>query len=115
MSAARARRTSGRRHAGRPRVGGVLPARFAITLLTVLLITLQVRLWAGDGGVQELYRLSQEIDRQSGENLALRERNEALDAEVLDLKQGAAAIEERARSELSMIRHDETFFQAVER
>lgn len=94
---------------------GVLPARLAISLLVVLLVALQLRLWAGDGGVQELYRLSQEIDRQSSENLALRERNEALEAEVLDLKQGAAAIEERARSELSMIRHDETFFQSVER
>lgn len=114
MSAARSRRASARRPAGRVRRGGLFPARLVLTLLVVLLAALQLRLWAGDGGAQELWRLSHEIDRQRGENVALRERNEALEAEVIDLKQGAAAIEERARSDLSMIRHDETFFQSVE-
>lgn len=115
MSAARARRASARRPAGRVRGQGLFTARLGAAVLAVLLVALQLRLWAGDGGMQELWRLSHEIDRQQAENLALRERNEALEAEVLDLKQGAAAIEERARSELSMIRNDETFFQAVDR
>jgi cell division protein FtsB len=92
-----------------------LGLRGGIALLSLLLILLQVRLWAGDGGVRELWRLGHQIEAQRIENGALRERNEALNAEVLDLKEGAAAIEERARRELSMIRRDETFFQSVER
>ena len=117
---------SGRAKSGRSRrtvrVAGQLP-RFAalralglrggIGLLTVLLVLLQVRLWAGDGSVRELWRLGHQIEAQQIENTALRERNEALNAEVLDLKNGAAAVEERARRELSMIRQDETFFQSV--
>lgn len=89
--------------------------RFGIAVLGLLLVLLQVRLWSGDGGVPDLWRLSHQIEAQRIENEALRERNEALNAEVIDLKQGAAAIEERARRELSMIRRDETFFQSVQR
>jgi cell division protein FtsB len=96
------------------RLGGLWP-RLGIALLSLILILLQVRLWSGDGGVPELWRLSHQIEAQRIENSALRERNEALNAEVLDLKEGAAAIEERARRELSMIRRDETFFQSVQR
>lgn len=106
------------RAAGRlPRFAALrgLGLRGGIALLALLLVLLQVRLWAGDGGVRELWRLGHQIDAQRIENAALRERNEALDAEVLDLKEGAAAVEERARRELSMIRRDETFFQSVER
>jgi cell division protein FtsB len=90
-------------------------SRSGTVLLAVIFLLLQVRLWTGDGGVQELWQLGHEVDAQTRENTALRERNEALEAEVLDLKEGAAAVEERARRELSMIRRDETFFQAVER
>lgn len=92
-----------------------LGARFGLFALVALLVLLQLRLWAGDGGVRELWRLGRLIEAQQQENAALRERNEALDAEVLDLKEGAAAVEERARRDLSMIRRDETFFQSVER
>lgn len=90
-------------------------ARTGVIFLAVILLLLQIRLWTGDGGVRELWELSHEISAQTQENAVLRERNEALEAEVLDLKEGAAAVEERARRELSMIRRDETFFQAVER
>lgn len=90
-------------------------ARFGLFALVALLALLQLRLWTGDGGVRELWRLGRMIEAQQQENAVLRERNEALDAEVLDLKEGAAAVEERARRDLSMIRRDETFFQSVER
>lgn len=90
-------------------------SRAGTVFLIVILLLLQIRLWTGDGGVQELWQLNREVDAQTRENTVLRERNEALEAEVLDLKEGAAAVEERARRELSMIRRDETFFQAVER
>lgn len=81
-------------------------------LLTVLL---QVRLWFGDGGLAEVWRLEQQVEAQRRENAELQERNDALYAEVVDLREGAAAIEERARRDLSMIRRDETFFQTVDR
>lgn len=88
--------------------------KVAIALLVVLLGWLQYRLWLGQGGLMEVYRLRQQIEAQNTENLRLRERNAALEAEVRDLKQGLDAIEERARAELGMIRRDETFHQVVE-
>lgn len=87
--------------------------RLLVAVFIVLLLLLQFRLWFGDGGVNEMLRLKQEVATQQQENEALRERNEALDAEVIDLKQGKAAVEERARRELGMIRRDETFYQAI--
>lgn len=121
LRAAAARRRSGRGARQRRSLAQHLSAarracaRVGLIVLAALLLSLQLRLWAGDGGVRELWRLSQQIDEQTRENAVLRERNEALEAEVLDLKEGAAAVEERARRELSMIRRDETFFQSVER
>jgi len=88
--------------------------RVILIILVVLLVLLQARLWSGDGGLAEIWTLRQALEQQKKENMTLRERNEALEAEVRDLKQGSAAIEERARSELGMIKEDETFFQAVE-
>ncbi len=87
--------------------------RLLVAVFLVLLLLLQFRLWFGDGGVSELLRLKAEVELQQQENDRLRERNEALDAEVMDLKQGEAAVEERARRELGMIREGETFFQAA--
>jgi len=88
--------------------------RSLTVVMIALLALLQYRLWLGDGGMHEIWRLSYKIEQQRRENATLRERNEALDAEVVDLKQGAAAIEERARSELGMIRRDETFYQTFQ-
>jgi cell division protein FtsB len=88
--------------------------RITVVVLLVLLVLLQVRLWSGDGGMSEIWHLKYEIAHQLQENEGLRERNTALEAEVQDLKQGEAAVEERARAELGMIRQDETFFQTVE-
>lgn len=82
-------------------------------LLLILLLGLQYGLWVGHGGLTEIWRLTQAVRAQQEENRTLRERNLALDAEVRDLKQGTAAIEERARSELGMIGKDETFYQLV--
>lgn len=83
-------------------------------ILIILLVGLQYRLWVGEGSVAEIARLSTAIEKQKGENEKLHERNAALDAEVQDLKQGTEAIEERARSELGMVKRDEVFFQIVE-
>jgi len=83
-------------------------------ILIVLLVGLQYRFWVGEGSMAEVVRLNHAIEKQKTENEKMRERNAALDAEVQDLKQGVEAIEERARSELGMVKKDEVFFQIVE-
>lgn len=88
--------------------------KVAAVILAALLALLQYRLWVGEGSLAEVSHLKQAIKAQEQENKVLEERNRALDGEVSDLKQGLDAIEERARSELGMIRKDETFFQIVE-
>lgn len=88
--------------------------RILIGLLLVMLVMLQYRLWVGDGSLAELHGLRLEIDRQKTELARLQQRNRALHAEVVDLKSGLKAIEERARSELGMIRDDEVFYQVIE-
>jgi len=84
-------------------------------VLFLLLVALQGRLWVGDGSLAEVNQLSKAIDAQRQENKVIRERNLSLEAEVKDLKQGLGAVEERARSELGMIKKkNETFYQIVE-
>ena len=85
-----------------------------IAILIVLLLVLQYKLWFGDGNMREVWHLQTAIEEQKKENNSLRERNAALEAEVKDLKQGLEAIEERARSELGMIKKGETFYQIIE-
>lgn len=87
--------------------------RVLITVLLALLIVLQYRLWFGAGGLNEVRHLRQEISHQRNENQLLGERNRTLAAEVRDLKQGTAAIEERARTDLGMVGAGETFFQVI--
>ncbi len=87
--------------------------KWLLSLLIALLLLLQYRLWVGDGGVPEVVHLQQEVEKQQQEKQQLEERNASLAAEVSDLKQGLDAIEERARSELGMIRKDETFYQII--
>ncbi len=85
-----------------------------ISSLVVLLLLLQYKLWFGDGSIVEVRELERAIAAQREENESLRERNRAREAEVNDLKTGLDAIEERARSELGMVREGETFYQVVE-
>jgi len=88
--------------------------KWIAAVLLIILLALQYRLWVGQGSLAEVTRLSQSIEQAKASNAQLRERNDALDAEVQDLKQGVDAIEERARSELGMVKKNETFFQIVE-
>lgn len=82
--------------------------------LVIVLLILQWRLWAGEGGVSELRQLEEQLMTQQSENEALRLRNQMLESEVLDLKTGLEAIEERARSDLGMTREDEIFYRVIE-
>ncbi len=88
--------------------------RILLLLLLVLLGWLQYRLWFGNGGQREVESLQQQVQRQRRDNSGLQQRNDALAAEVEDLKSGEAAIEERARNELGMIKPGETFYRVVE-
>ena len=85
----------------------------ALVLLAVLLL-LQIKLWVGEGGWREVEQLETSVATQEAENRKLEQRNAALAAEVDDLKQGQAAVEERARAELGMIKPGETFYRVVE-
>jgi len=82
--------------------------------LVALLVVLQYDLWIGDGSMTAAWQLDNTIAEQKQENARLQIRNETLAAEVNDLKSGTAAIEERARSELGMIKKDETFVQIID-
>lgn len=87
----------------------------ALTLIFVILIALlQYPLWLGKGSWLRVWDLSRQIAVQQEKNNALKARNDTLDAEVRDLKSGRAAIEERARSELGMVKQDEVFYQVLE-
>lgn len=87
--------------------------RWFIAILFILFIALQYRLWFGEANLLQLMALQEQIDQQQVENEKLQQRNRQLEAEVLDLKKGLSAIEERARSAQGMVQEGETFFQLV--
>ena len=84
-------------------------------VLATLLIALQYPLWIGKGSWMRAWELERQVESQQAGLAKMRARNDALEAEVRDLKQGYEAIEERARLELGMIKRDETFYQVVTR
>lgn len=85
---------------------------FAVALM-FLIVAIQYPLWFGKGGWLRVRYVDQQLEAQRDENNRLALRNAALSAEVLDLKTGLDAIEERARVELGMIKSDEVFFQVL--
>ena len=88
--------------------------KFIVILLLVLLIVLQYRLWFGRGNLLDVKRFEEIKQAQMEENERLVERNRSLAAEVRDLKQGLEAVEEKARSEMGMIKQNETYYQIIE-
>jgi len=87
--------------------------RIVAAVLFAALLVMQYRIWASPGGMREVWRLEKAIEVQTQENQRLAERNRTLAAEVRDLKEGKQAIEERARTDLGMVKANETFFQVV--
>ena len=85
--------------------------RWLTLVFVVLIAALQYPMWLGKGGWLQVRELDRQVTVQRDTNEKLKARNEALDAEVRDLKTGYEAIEERARSELGMVKQDEVFFQ----
>jgi cell division protein FtsB len=88
--------------------------RILAAIFAVLILALQYPIWLGKGGWLRVRELDRQVESQKKLNAGLALRNAALDADVRDLKQGYEAIEERARSDLGMIRNDEVFFQLPE-
>jgi cell division protein FtsB len=87
--------------------------RAIVFALILLLVVLQYTLWFGKGGVRDVSLLQQTVAEQQDDIGALKARNQALAAEVRDLKQGMEAIEELARSEMGMVKDGEVFFQIL--
>jgi len=88
--------------------------KIIIAIIILLIVHLQYRIWLGDGSVAEIEAYQQRLDVLQKQVEEKRQRNKALYAEVLDLRKGQEAIEERARDELGMIKEDETFFHVLE-
>ena len=87
--------------------------RWLLVALGTVALLLQAQLWFSDGGYRKTVKLRQAVADQRELNDRLRLRNAALDAEVINLKQGLEAAEERARTDLGMIGPKETFYQVV--
>jgi cell division protein FtsB len=86
----------------------------AITFVLVLLLALvQAELWLGRGGVPRVLELQAKLTRQQAENSAAKARNQQLNAEVSDLKEGLEMVEEKARTELGMVKPDEILIQVT--
>ena len=85
--------------------------RYLAWIFIALIAALQYPMWLGKGGWLQVREYDRQVGLQRDANGKLKERNDALEADVRDLKTGFEAIEERARSELGMIRQDEVFFQ----
>jgi len=88
--------------------------RFLLALLLLIFLALQYRLWVGEGSYAEVRHLQQEIANKKAELQRMEKENQELRAEIEDLKKGLEAIQERARSELGMIKEGETYFQIIE-
>ena len=82
-------------------------------VLAATLLALQYPLWVGKGSWLKVWELDRSLAQHKEQNARLKARNDALDAEVRDLKEGHEAVEERARLELGMIRKDEVFYQVA--
>ncbi|MBK8815090.1 MAG: cell division protein FtsB [Methylococcaceae bacterium] len=88
--------------------------KILIAVIILLIIHLQYRLWVGDGSVAQIKEYEARLETVKEKVKEKKERNEALYAEIEDLRKGQEAIEERARDELGMIKENETFFQVIE-
>ena len=87
--------------------------RWISLILVALFLLLQYPLWLGKGGWLKVWDIDHQVEAQKLLNQQTQTRNAILDAEVRDLQQGTEAIEERARSELGMVKRDEVFFQII--
>ncbi len=88
--------------------------KIIVIILILLIGQMQYRLWLGDGSINEAGIYQTRLNELKIQVEEKKHRNEMLYAEVLDLRKGQEAIEERARDELGMIKPGETFIQVIE-
>ncbi|MEM6302583.1 MAG: cell division protein FtsB [Pseudomonadota bacterium] len=88
--------------------------RWVIIILLLIIGYLQYRLWWGDGGRLELRRLEQRVVDSERANEQLRQRNDELARQIMDLKEGSTVLEQRAREELGLTGENEVFYHIVE-
>lgn len=88
--------------------------RWLNIILLLMLLGVQYRLWIGPGSFAQVAALHRDIDRQSKHDERLENRNQLLEGEVVSLKSGLDAVEERARNELGMLKRGETFYLVVD-
>ena len=88
--------------------------RTIFLILVLTLISLQYKLWLGDGSVRQWQQLEQKTTAQTEKNARLLAHNQALEADIMELKHGDQALEEQARYELGMVKEGEVFYQVVE-
>ena len=88
--------------------------RWILILIVIILIGLQYRLWFGQGSWEQIVSLNRELQQQRLFNQHLRARNQVIENEVRDLKSGLESVEERARSELGLIKEGETFYLLID-
>jgi len=91
-----------------------LRTKLILAVLAALFLGLQYSFWLGDFGVVRYWQLEERVQAQKQVNERLEARNDQLQAEVIDLKHGTDALEERARSQLGMIKEGEEFYQVIE-
>ena len=87
--------------------------RFVPMLLIALLLVLHGQLWFGRGSVRNVNKLQSELDSQKVKNTQAALVNDRLEAEIRDLKEGLEIVEEKARSELGMVKNNEIFVQVA--
>ena len=85
--------------------------RVAFFVLIALLAAIHAELWFGKGGVPRVMALRAEVDAQQKANAQAQARNDQLAAEVRDLQEGLEMVEEKARTELGMVKPDEIYVQ----
>ena len=88
--------------------------RILLVFLLLVFFALQYRLWVGEGSYAEVVHLRNEITLKKQDLKRMQQENRQLRAEIDDLKSGLAAIEERARNDLGMIKENEIYFQIVD-
>ena len=88
--------------------------RFFIAILIVFFLIIQFDIWVKDDGLNRVKELQQMINSQSEENQRLKLRNQQLEQEIEELKSGIESIEEKARTDLGMIKEGEEFYLIVE-
>lgn len=88
-------------------------SKLIFLLFSLVTLLMQYRLWFGVNSLPEYWKLQVQVQHQRDQNTQLSIRNQALNLEIMDLKQGLEAVEERARYELGLIKPNETFYRIV--